>query len=38
MKKILLIITVLFIAVNCKAQETIPFPFQGGSPIMTRFF
>jgi hypothetical protein len=38
MKKILLIITVLFIAVNCKAQETIPFPFQGGSNIMTRFF
>ena len=38
MKKILLVITVLFITVCCKAQETIPFPFQGGVTVMNRFF
>ncbi|SDT69443.1 hypothetical protein SAMN05216490_5021 [Mucilaginibacter mallensis] len=38
MKKILLVITILFISVCCKAQETIPFPFQGGVNIMNRFF
>jgi hypothetical protein len=38
MKKILLVITILFITVCCKAQETIPFPFQGGVSVMNRFF
>jgi hypothetical protein len=38
MKK-LLIIALLLSSVYCKAQEgDLAFPFQGGSPVMTRFF
>ncbi|OOQ59102.1 hypothetical protein [Mucilaginibacter pedocola] len=38
MKKILFI-ALLLASVACKAQEgTLAFPFQGGSPIMARFF
>jgi hypothetical protein len=38
MKKILLIVALVFTAFCCKAQDEVPFPFQGGSTIMTRFF
>ncbi len=38
MKKITLVTIGLFLAVFCKAQENLAFPFQGGSKIMTRFF
>lgn len=38
MKKTLFIIIALFVSVCCKAQEEIPFPFQGGSTAMSQFF
>lgn len=38
MKKALLAITAVLIAVNCTAQEQLAFPFQGGKDIMNRFF
>lgn len=39
MKKFLIIAVVLLSSVYCKAQEgDLAFPFQGGSPVMTRFF
>jgi hypothetical protein len=38
MKITLLAITALLLSIHCKAQEGLPFPFQGGSAIMTRFF
>lgn len=38
MKRLLIIALLLTSAVYCKAQEDLAFPFQGGSPIMTRFF
>jgi hypothetical protein len=37
MKK-LIILALLLSSFYCKAQEDLAFPFQGGSPIMTRFF
>jgi len=38
MKK-LIIVTLLLSSLYCKAQQgELSFPFQGGSPIMTRFF
>jgi len=38
MKKILLILTVLFTANFCHAQDDLTFPFQGGAPVLNRFF
>jgi hypothetical protein len=38
MKKILLFITLILSSVLVKAQTQLAFPFQGGSPIMNRFF
>lgn len=39
MKKLIIIALLLTSAVFCKAQEgDLSFPFQGGSPIMARFF
>lgn len=39
MKKLIIIALLLSSAVYCRAQqEELSFPFQGGSPIMTRFF
>lgn len=38
MKKILLLAIALFLSVCTMAQQQLPFPFQGGSPVMTRFF
>jgi hypothetical protein len=38
MKKLIIIALLLTLTVYCKAQEDLAFPFQGGSPIMTRFF
>jgi hypothetical protein len=38
MKKILLFITLILSTVLVKAQTQLAFPFQGGSPIMARFF
>lgn len=38
MKKTLLFLTALTLSLNCLAQETLSFPFQGGKDIMTRFF
>jgi len=38
MKRTVLIIAALLIAFNCRAQEVLNFPFQGGAAIMTRFF
>ena len=38
MKKILLLVFVLFLSVNCMAQEELSFPFQGGRTIMAHFF
>ena len=37
MKK-LIILALLLSSFYCKAQEELAFPFQGGAPIMTRFF
>lgn len=38
MKKILLFITLILSSVLVNAQAQLAFPFQGGSPIMNRFF
>jgi hypothetical protein len=38
MKKILLFITLILSTVLVKAQTQLAFPFQGGAPIMSRFF
>jgi hypothetical protein len=37
MKK-LIVLALLLSSFYCKAQEDLAFPFQGGAPIMTRFF
>ncbi|WP_374949890.1 hypothetical protein [Mucilaginibacter sp.] len=38
MKKLIIIALLLTSAVYCRAQEDLAFPFQGGSPVMERFF
>jgi len=38
MKKLIIIALLVSSAALCKAQDDLAFPFQGGSPIMTRFF
>jgi len=38
MKRIFFVIAILFAALSVKAQETLMFPFQGGSSVMTQFF
>ena len=38
MKKILLLAVTLTISTYCIAQQTLAFPFQGGSTAMTQFF
>ncbi|AYL98669.1 hypothetical protein [Mucilaginibacter celer] len=38
MKRILFFITLILSSVLVKAQTQLVFPFQGGSPIMNRFF
>jgi hypothetical protein len=39
MKKFLIIAALIISSTYCKAQEgALAFPFQGGSPVMTRFF
>jgi hypothetical protein len=38
MKKLIIAALLLSYSFYCKAQEDLAFPFQGGNPIMTRFF
>jgi hypothetical protein len=38
MKRTLLAIAILFTSICCNAQQTVSFPFQGGSSIFNRFF
>jgi hypothetical protein len=38
MKKLIVLALVLTTSFYAKAQEELAFPFQGGAPIMTRFF
>ena len=38
MKKLIIIALLLSTSVYCRAQEDLAFPFQGGSPVMTKFF
>ena len=38
MKKLIIFALLLSSSFYCKAQEDLAFPFQGGNPVMTRFF
>lgn len=38
MKRLIIMALLLGTTVYCKAQEDLAFPFQGGSPVMARFF